>query len=126
MKEKLKKLTGNDAVDEIFGQLIDVLNQSKKIVQKIVGIQIEDVVDGKDGKIQENIENAVDGFVESKTYVNITNVDSGFGVEISANSCSFVKSKTQSPPSPPSIGGVVMPDDNRSDNGEEEIGKVYF
>ena len=128
MKEKLKKLIGNDAVDEIFGQLIDVLNQSKKIVQKIVGIQIEDVADGN-GKIQDDIGNAVDGFVDSKTYVNITNVDSGFGVEISANGGSLVKSKTQSspsPPSPPSISGVVMPDDNTNNNGEEEIVKVYY
>ena len=126
LKEKLKKLTGNDAVDEIFGQLIDVLNKSKSIVQKIIGIQTEDVVDDKDGMIQDDIGKAVDGFVDSKTYVNITNVDSGFGVEISANGGSLVKSKTQSPPSPPSIGSVVMPDDNRSNNCEEEIGKVYY
>ena len=114
MKEKLKILTGNDAVDEIFGQLIDVLNQSKSIVQKIVGIQIED---------NTATANAVDGVVDSKTYVNITNADSGFGVEISGNFGRLAK--TDSLPSPPSIGGVSLPDHNGRDDGGQEIAKVH-
>ena len=113
MKEKLKILTGNDAVDKIFGQLIDVLNQSKSIVQKIVGIQIED-----------DTANAVDGVVDSKTYIKITNVDSGFGVEISGN-CGRL-AKTDSLQSPPSIGGVSLLDHNGKDDGGQEFAKVYY